>query len=94
MKYRKNNAYKNKQLTQDEYNGVSGRISANASATNANKVSVAKTPSTDSLYNSTYSKGVDWKNAGLTEAEIVTAINATQGLDSQQKADIANSLFP
>lgn len=88
------NLYRKGQLEQDVYDGISSRINANASATNANKVSVAKTPSTDSLYNSTYSKGVNWKNAGLTEAEIITAINATQGLDPQQKAEIANSLFP
>ncbi|HEY5585724.1 MAG TPA: hypothetical protein VIK78_14710 [Ruminiclostridium sp.] len=50
--------------------------------------------STDALYNSTYAKAVGWKNAYMTEAQVVAGIKATKGLSDQEKADMANGLYP
>ena len=69
-----------------------GAINAATAQKNANKPAAEK--STDSLYNSTYNTVLDLMDKGLPRSTIHAKLENTQGLTSQQKADIENAVYP
>jgi hypothetical protein len=73
------------------------RMNAQTNRINANKAPAEKEKDTTALYNTIYNTAYQMKNDKdnpRTEAEVVSYINGISGLTSQQKADLANALYP